>query len=130
MDKIAKTYKRNLQSTLLDSPEYDFGRHRRSLKNESETAKKGQVRICYHKDIFPLFQKELLGMVAVLIALFGTNIGGAPGAGFVIPISTFFFNFDVKNAIALSNFSILLSTAIRYALEYNIKNPLRDGVGL
>ena len=69
-------------------------------------------------------------MVFVLIALFGTNIGGIPGGGLVIPISTFFFNFDVKNAIALSNFSILLSTAIRYAHGYNVKNPLRDGVGL
>jgi uncharacterized membrane protein YfcA len=69
-------------------------------------------------------------MIAVLVALFGANIGGSPGGGLVIPISTFFFNFDVKNAVAISNFSILLSTAIRYAHGYNIKSPLRDGLGL
>ena len=86
--------------------------------------------MCYHKDIFPLFHRELLGMIFVLLALLGTNIGGAPGGGLVMPIATYFFNFDVKNAIAISNFSILLSTAIRYAYSYKLKNPLRDGVGL
>ena len=48
----------------------------------------------------------------------------------VVPISMFFFKFDAKNAIALSNFSIFLSSMIRYLLNAPKPHPLKSGKGL
>ena len=39
MDKMAKTYKRNLQSTLLDGTERDFGSLKRNQENEPKSGK-------------------------------------------------------------------------------------------
>ena len=39
MDKMAKTYKRNLKSALLDGSERDFGSLKRSQENDSKIDK-------------------------------------------------------------------------------------------
>ena len=38
------------------------------------------------------------------------NTAGVGGAGMVVPIAIIFMKFDAKNAIALSNFSISISS--------------------
>jgi len=48
----------------------------------------------------------------------------------VLPISMIFFKFDAKNAIALSNFSIFLSSGSRYLINMNKAHPLKDGKGV
>jgi hypothetical protein len=47
-----------------------------------------------------------------------------------MPISIIFFRFDPKNAIALSNFSIFLSSIIRFLLNAHKPHPLKKGKGL
>lgn len=58
------------------------------------------------------------------------NMGGVGGGGMVLPISMIFFKFDAKNAIALSNFSIFLSSGVRYFINANKPHPLKNGKGL
>ena len=59
---------------------------------------------------------EFWGMIAVFWLIWLANMGGLGGAGFVFPISMLFFKFDAKNAIGLSNFSIWLSSFLRYLI--------------
>ena len=66
---------------------------------------------CVHKNLFPMFQLEFWGYSAVFWCLWFTNMGGMGGGGMLVPIAIFFFGFDAKNAIAISNFSIFLSSA-------------------
>ena len=85
---------------------------------------------CEHKDLFPMKERELWGMLVVFACLWLANMGGVGGGGMVVPISMLFFKFDAKNAIALSNFSIFLSSAIRYLLNSPKSHPLKNGNGL
>lgn len=57
-------------------------------------------------------------------------MGGIGGGGVVVPIAMLFFKFDAKNAIALSNFSIFLSSLIRFFANSNRPHPLKNGKGL
>jgi len=41
-----------------------------------------------------------------------------------------FFKFDAKNAVALSNFSIFLSSLMRWLIFLKDKHPLKKGKGL
>ena len=66
--------------------------------------------LCIHKQLFPLKELEFWGFMAVFGCLWFANMGGMAGGGLVVPISIAFFKFDPKNAIALSNFSIFLSS--------------------
>jgi uncharacterized membrane protein YfcA len=85
---------------------------------------------CEHKDLFPMKERELWGMIVVFGCLWLANMGGVGGGGMVVPIAMLFFKFDAKNAIALSNFSIFLSSAIRYLLNSPKPHPLKNGNGL
>ena len=57
-------------------------------------------------------------------------MGGVGGGGIVVPLAMVFFRFDAKSAVALSNFSIFLSSLVRYLLFIKEKHPLKDGTGL
>jgi len=69
-------------------------------------------------------------MWAVMITLWQANVGGVGGGGMVLPIAMIFFKFDAKNAIALSNFSIFLSSGARYLINMNKSHPLKNGKGV
>ena len=73
---------------------------------------------------------ELWGMIVVMLCLILANMGGVGGGGMVVPIAILFFKFDPKNAIALSNFSIFLSSGIRYVLNAGKSHPLKNGTGI
>ena len=73
---------------------------------------------------------EFWGFTLVFWFLWYANMGGVSGGGIVLPIAILFFKFDSKNAIALSNFSICLSSLIRYILFIKTPNPLKNGKGL
>jgi uncharacterized membrane protein YfcA len=73
---------------------------------------------------------ELWGMISIFACLWLANMGGVGGGGMVVPLGIGFFKFDPKNAIALSNFSIFLSSAMRYLLNAHKPHPLKNGTGL
>ena len=74
--------------------------------------------------------QEFFGFLAVIAILWITNVGGIGGGGTVVPILMIFHKFDAKNAIALSNFSIFLSSIIRYIINSPQPHPLKDGKGV
>ena len=75
-------------------------------------------------------QQEWWGMVFVFAILWLANMGGIGGGGTVVPICTLFFRFNAANAIPLSNFSIFLSSIVRYFLNSKVPHPLKNGTGL
>jgi len=86
--------------------------------------------LCKHKSLYPMKGVEYWGMIAIFWALWVFNMGGVGGGGIVIPIVIIFFKFDAKNAVALSNFSIFLSSLMRWLIFLKDKHPLKKGKGL
>jgi len=59
-----------------------------------------------------------------------SNTAGTGGSGLLIPIGLALFKFDTKNSITLSNFSIFLSSAMRYLLNGKKPHPKKNGTGI
>ncbi|CDW79605.1 UNKNOWN [Stylonychia lemnae] len=83
----------------------------------------GESKLCEHKGIFPIYERELAGILIIpcLLSLF--SIAGLGGGGVIIPLSMIFFVFDTKNAIAISNFAIFTCSVTRYLYTLDKKNP-------
>jgi uncharacterized membrane protein YfcA len=75
-------------------------------------------------------EMEFWGMVATFGCLWVANMGGTCGGGIMVPIGIAFFKFDPKDAIAISNFSVFLSSAMRYLMHADNPHPLKNGKGL
>lgn len=85
------------------------------LENGWETC---QVNKCVHKKLWPMKQLEFWGMASVFAILWLANMGGIGGGGTLVPVCMLFFRFNAANAIPLSNFSIFLSSVVRYLLNF------------
>jgi hypothetical protein len=85
---------------------------------------------CIHKDLWPLKTLEFWGMIVSFWVLWLANMAGVGGAGMLVPVGIFFFKMDPKNAIAISNFSIFLSSLLRWLLNSGKSHPLKKGRGL
>jgi uncharacterized membrane protein YfcA len=66
----------------------------------------------------------------VIFVIVIANIGGLGGGGIVLPVSMLFFQFDAKNAISLSNFSVCISSGLVYLINANKPHPLKQGKGI
>jgi uncharacterized membrane protein YfcA len=80
---------------------------------------------CVHKELYPLEEVEFGGFIVVFAIIWLANMGGIGGGGMVIPIAMLLLRFDANNSIALSNFSIFLSSIIRYWMNRHKPHPLR-----
>lgn len=58
------------------------------------------------------------------------NTGGVGGAGVQIPILVVFMHMSAKNAVPLGNFSIFLSSFLRYFVNSTRPHPLKKGKGI
>ena len=81
------------------------------------------VSMCVHKSLFPLAAKEWAGTFIFAIVMMLSNVAGIGGGGIAIPIISYFFNFGLKPATAISSFSILIASLARFAYNYNLRNP-------
>jgi uncharacterized membrane protein YfcA len=52
-----------------------------------------------------------------------SNVAGIGGGGVAIPLAMYFFNLSTKPAIAISSFSIMLSTLTRFFYNFNERHP-------
>jgi uncharacterized membrane protein YfcA len=57
-----------------------------------------------------------------------STVAGIGGGGIVIPFCMKFFNFQMKEAISLSGFSILTCSITRFIYNFNAKHPEKDAV--
>eukprot|EP00347_Sterkiella_histriomuscorum_P016584 403352629 len=85
-----------------------------------------ETKLCEHKPIFPIYEKELVGIVIIPLLLSLFSIAGLGGGGIIIPFSMIFFVFDTKNAIAISNFAIFTCSVTRYIYTLDKKHPHPD----
>ena len=79
--------------------------------------------MCVHKPLFPLTAKEWAGTFIFTIVMMLSKVAGIGGGGIAIPIISYFFNFGLKPATAISSFSILIASLAYFAYNYNLKNP-------
>jgi len=81
-------------------------------------------KVCLHKPLFPLKGIEWIGTFLFAIIMLLSNVGGIGGGGIAIPMVQIFFGFDdLKKAIAISSFSIFISTFTRFFYNINERHP-------
>lgn len=78
---------------------------------------------CRHKPAFPLKPKEWVGTVVFSLIMCLSNVAGIGGGGVAIPLAMYFFNLSMKPAIAISSFSIMISTLARFFYNFNERHP-------
>ena len=67
-------------------------------------------------------------MIVFSIVMALANIAGIGGGGIAIPILIAFFFFTTKTAIAISSFSIFLTTFARFIMNFKEKHPDKANV--
>ena len=67
-------------------------------------------------------------MIVFSIVMALANIAGIGGGGIAIPILIAFFYFTTKTAIAISSFSIFLTTLARFIMNFKEKHPDKANV--
>ncbi len=77
-------------------------------------ASKCQGGYCDHKDVLPPNHLEVIAIIILPILLGLANNGGIGGGGLTIPICIAMFGFSTIQAIALSNSTIFLGSAVRF----------------
>jgi Sulfite exporter TauE/SafE len=82
--------------------------------------------VAAHKDLFPLDQSDYLGTALVGIGLMIAASGGVGGGGILVPLLIIVYGFHPKNAIALSNFTILGSSVTNMVLNVYKRHPEAD----
>jgi hypothetical protein len=71
-----------------------------------------------HKNLFPMEIKEIIGTIIFSFFMALSNIGGIGGGGVAISMIMGFFNFNMKEAMAISSFSIMISTFARFIFNF------------
>ena len=66
---------------------------------------------------------EYVGIVVFSIMMALANIAGIGGGGIAIPIVMAFFHFNTKPAIAISSFSIFMTTLARFIMNFKLPHP-------
>lgn len=97
------------------------------LKNGThvEPDKQGQIpeKLCYHKDLWPLYPKEIVGTVVFALFMCIANLSGIGGGGIAIPMIIYFFELEFKQSVAISSFSILMSSLARFFYNLRERHP-------
>ena len=73
---------------------------------------------------------EWFGCIITILVLAFTNTGGIGGGGIMIPVAIFFYGFDMKTAIALSNATVAVASICRYVANLNRSHPLKGETGV
>ena len=83
---------------------------------------------CGHKGVFPVEILEIGGIFVFAFIMALSNIAGVGGGGVAIPIIMAFFLFSTKPAIAISSFSIFLTTLARFIMNFKERHPDKANV--
>jgi uncharacterized membrane protein YfcA len=77
----------------------------------------------YHKDLFPLNNRDITGTVLCIVGLMIAASGGIGGGGILVPLLILVFGFSPKLAIPLSNFTILGSSLTNFVMNLQKRHP-------
>lgn len=84
--------------------------------------------VCDHKDVFPAEKIEVIGVLTFAFIMGLCTVAGIGGGGIAISLIIAFFNFTTKPSVAISSFSILLCTTMRFFYNFNTMHPEKPGV--
>ena len=90
---------------------------------ENYNATSGDQGTCLHKGVFPMEVLEYFGIIVFALLMAMANIAGIGGGGVAIPIVMAFFHFNTKPAIAISSFSIFMTTLARFVMNFKLPHP-------
>ena len=88
----------------------------------------GSSLLCEHKDVFPVYSREFLGLLVLSLLMALSTVAGIGGGGVVTPMCMTFFTFSTKHAISISGFSILVCSLVKFVMCINQKHPQKDCV--
>jgi len=86
--------------------------------------------VCGHKGVFPTQMVEMIGVFTFAFIMALCTVAGIGGGGVAISLIIAFFNFQTKQAVAISSLSILMCTIMRYVYNFNTMHPEKNGVVL
>ena len=72
------------------------------------------IKTVGHKDVFPIYPMEFAGILILPALLALSNVAGIGGGGLIIPLIMVLFQFSMKQAIALSGFTIFTGALVRF----------------
>ena len=78
---------------------------------------------CKHKDVFPQEPLEWVGIFVFGFIMALCTVAGIGGGGIAISMLIAFFKFETKPAVAISSFSILVCTTMRFFYNFKTRNP-------
>ena len=84
--------------------------------------------VCDHKNVFPTEKIEIIGVFTFAFIMGLCTVAGIGGGGIAISLIIAFFNFTTKPAVAISSFSILLCTSMRFLYNFRTMNPEKPNV--
>ena len=89
------------------------------------------MKICQHKTLFDSERGGMLGIewagtfvFALIMCL--SNVAGIGGGGVAIPLAQLFFFLELKKAIAVSSFAIMVSSLSRFFWNFNERHPEKE----
>jgi len=89
-----------------------------------------QKNICKHKSLFPITQREVIGLIFIIVGSALSNAGGIGGGGLLIPILILILKFETHEAIPISKLMIFTGALTAFIMGLNNKHPYRDAIAL
>ena len=78
---------------------------------------------CGHKNVMPPELKELAGLATFAFIMALCTVAGIGGGGIAVSLIIAFFKFTTKPAVAISSFTILICTLMRFVYNFKSKHP-------
>ena len=78
---------------------------------------------CEHKKVFPPEGLEIAGILVFGFIMALCTVAGIGGGGIAVSMLIAFFKFDTKPAVAISSFSILVCTTMRFFYNFKTRHP-------
>jgi len=73
---------------------------------------------------------EIVGIVVLSILMMLCTLAGIGGGGVVVPLLSVFFTFEFKEATAISGFSILVCSIVRFIYNFKQMHPEKKAVAI
>lgn len=73
---------------------------------------------------------EIVGIVVLSILMMLCTLAGIGGGGVVVPLLSVFFTFEFKEATAISGFSILFCSIVRFIYNFKQMHPEKKAVAI
>lgn len=73
---------------------------------------------------------EIIGIVVLSVLMMLCTLAGIGGGGVVVPLLSVFYSFTFKEATAISGFSILICSIVRYMYNFGQMHPEKKAVSI